>query len=255
MNYLEIRKKYGFYRKVVIVLAVLLILFVAWMVKDRTIQTLCILFINALLFLFIALIRRGYLRSGTKLLHMDLDLLSQKQYIELKKDAKRTIIKMDVTLTSVGYSYMIGDFDAAIKEASEALTNQKLKQKYRDFLESYLIRSTVLGNPDLTRNELELMLNKMSISDLSLAEKTKSVSIALYDLTIAHQSNDYFEELENKFKYQQLEITYYQALNSKLKGDMIRVNELFRKLAQEDEKLYIVRKSKEFLNSESINQR
>ena len=37
MNYLEIRKKYGFYRKVVIVLAVLLILFVAWMVKDTSI--------------------------------------------------------------------------------------------------------------------------------------------------------------------------------------------------------------------------
>ena len=40
---------------------------------------------------------------------------------------------MDVTLTSVGYFYMIGDFDAAIKEAYEALTNQKLKPKYRDF--------------------------------------------------------------------------------------------------------------------------
>ena len=78
MNYLEIRKKYGFYRKVAIVLAVLLSLFVAWMVKDRTIQTLCIFFINALLFLFIALIRRGYVRSSTKLLHMDLDLPSWK---------------------------------------------------------------------------------------------------------------------------------------------------------------------------------
>ena len=255
MNYLEIRKKYGFYRKVVIVLAVLLILFVAWMVKDRTIQTLCILLINALLFLSISIIRRGYLRNGTKLLHMDLDLPSWKQYIELNKDAKRAIIQMDVTLTSVGYSYMIGDFDAAIKESSKALTNQKLKLKYRDFLESYLIRSSILAHPDLTRNELELMLNKMSISDPSLAEKTKSVSIALYDLTIAHQSNDYFEDLENEFKYQQLEITYYQALNSKLKGDMTRANELFRKLAQEDEQLYIVRKSKEFLNSESINQR
>ncbi|OFL47877.1 MULTISPECIES: hypothetical protein [unclassified Streptococcus] len=253
MNYLEIRKKYGFYRKVVIVLAVLLILFVAWMVKDRTIQTLCILLINALLFLSISIIRRGYLRNGTKLLHMDLDLPSWKQYIELNKDAKRAIIQMDVTLTSVGYSYMIGDFDAAIKESSKALTNQKLKLKYRDFLESYLIRSSILAHPDLTRNELELMLNKMSISDPSLAEKTKSVSIALYDLTIAHQSNDYFEDLENEFKYQQLEITYYQALNSKLKGDMTRANELFRKLAQEDEQLYIVRKSKEFLNSESIN--
>lgn len=253
MNYLEIRKKYGFYRQVVIVLAVLLSLFIAWMVKDRTIQTFCILFINALLFLFIALIRRGYLRSGTKLLHMDLDLLSWQQYIELNKSAKRALIKLDVTLTSVGYSYMIGDFDAAIKEASEAMTDQKLKPKYRDFFESYLVRSTVLANPNLTRDQLDLMLNKMSISDSSLAEKTKSVSIALYDLTIAHQSNDYFEELENEFKYQQLEITYYQALNSKLKGDMTRANELFRKLAQEDEQLYIVRKSKGFLNSESIN--
>ena len=253
MNYLEIRKKYGFYRQVVIVLAVLLSLFIAWMVKDRTIQTFCILFINALLFLFIALIRRGYLRSGTKLLHMDLDLLSWQQYIELNKSAKRALIKLDVTLTSVGYSYMIGDFDAAIKEASEAMTDQKLKPKYRDFLESYLIRSTVLANPDLTRDQLNLILNKMSISDPSLAEKTKSVSIALYDLTIAHQFNDYFEELENEFKYQQLEIIYYQALNSKLKGDMTRANELFRKLAQEDEQLYIVRKSKGFLNSESIN--
>ena len=252
MNYLEIRKKYGFYRKVAIVLAVLLSLFVAWMVKDRTIQTLCVLFISALLFLFIALIRRGYVRSGTKLLHMDLDLPSWKQYIELKKVAKRAIIKMDVTLTSVGYSYMIGDFDAAIKEASEAMTDQKLKSKYRDFLESYLIRSTVLANPNLTRDQLDFILNKMSISDPTLAERTKNVSFSLYDLTISHQSNDYFEELENEFKYQQLEITYYQALNSKLKGDMTRANELFRKLAQEDEQLYIVQKSKEFLKSESI---
>jgi len=113
-------------------------------VKDRTIQTLCIFFINALLFLFIALIRRGYVRSSTKLLHMDLDLPSWKQYIELKKVAKRAIIKMDVTLTSVVYSYMIGDFDAAIKAA--------LKPKYRDFFESYLIRSSILAHPELTRD-------------------------------------------------------------------------------------------------------
>ena len=63
MNYLEIRKKYGFYRKVVIVFGCSSHSFVAWMVKDRTIQTLCILFINTLLFLFIALIRRGYVRE------------------------------------------------------------------------------------------------------------------------------------------------------------------------------------------------
>ena len=133
MNYLELRKRYAFYRKVAIVLAVLLILCVDWMVNDRSFQFFCILLINALLFLSISIIRRGDLRNGTKLLHMNLDLPSWKQYIELNKDAKRAIIQMDVTLTSVGYFYMIGDFDAAIKEAYEALTNQKLKPKYRDF--------------------------------------------------------------------------------------------------------------------------
>ena len=44
----------------------------------------------------------------------------------------------------------------------------------------------------------------------------------------------------------------YQALNFKIKGDITRANELFRKVAQEDEQLYIVQKSKEFLKSESI---
>ena len=60
MNYLELRKRYAFYRKVAIVLAVLLILCVAWMVNDRSFQFFCILLINALLFLSISTIRRGY---------------------------------------------------------------------------------------------------------------------------------------------------------------------------------------------------
>ena len=80
--------------------------------------------------------------------------------------------------------------------------------------------------------------------------KTKKVCLALYDLTIAHQSNDYFEDLSNDFKYQQLEIIYYQALNATLKGDQHRANDLFHKLISEDESLYIVRKAKQYLKDE-----
>ena len=69
--------------------------------------------------------------------------------------------------------YMIGDFDVAIKEGFEANDWSKLKPKYRDSLESYLIRSTVLANPNLNQS-LIFMLNKMSISDSSQAEKTES---------------------------------------------------------------------------------
>ena len=56
---------------------------------------------------------------------------------------------------------MIGDFDATIKEASKQRLI-KTKPKYRDSLESYLIRSDSSANPNLTRDELDLMLNKMS---------------------------------------------------------------------------------------------
>lgn len=153
-------------------------------------------------------------------------------------------------LTSVAYSFMMGDFDAVIKEAREALSQKELPQKYKNFFESYLMRSTVLTDPDLSREELEAQLNGLTITDPTLAEKTKEVCLALYDLTIAHQSNDYFEDLSNDFKYQQLEIIYYQALNATLKGDKSRAEELFRKLVSEDESLYIVRKAQQYLKDE-----
>ena len=105
------------------------------------------------------------------------------------------------------------------------------------------MRSTVLTDPDLSRGELEGRLNELTITDPTLAEKTRKVCLALYDLTIAHQSND-------DFKYQQLEIIYYQALNATLKGDQHRANELFHKLVSEDESLYIVRKAKKYLRDE-----
>ena len=153
-------------------------------------------------------------------------------------------------LTSVAYSFMMGDFDIVIKEAREAISQRELPQKYKNFFESYLIRSIVLTDPDLSRKELEAQLNELTITEPTLAEKTKKVCLALYDLTIAHQSNDYFEGLSNDFKYQQLEIIYYQALNATLKRDKHRAKELFRKLISEDESLYIVRKAKQYLENE-----
>lgn len=163
---------------------------------------------------------------------------------------KKPILQIDMKLTSVAYSFMMGDFDAVIKEAREALSQTALPQKYKNFFESYLIRSIVLTDPDLSREELEAQLNGLTITAPTLAEKTKEVCLALYDLTIAHQSNDYFEDLSNDFKYQQSEIIYYQALNAALKGDKHRANDLFHKLVSEDESLYIVRKAKRYLKDE-----
>ena len=250
MNYYQMRKNYRLYIRSAGVLAMFLIICIGFVVTDTLFQTAGLLLVLAGLFLFIHLLKKSYTNKCNTLLHVDLDLAFWQQYLQLNKNVKKPILQIDMKLTSVAYSFMMGDFDAVIKEAREALSQTALPQKYKNFFESYLIRSIVLTDPDLSREELEAQLNGLTITAPTLAEKTKEICLALYDLTIAHQSNDYFEDLSNDFKYQQLEIIYYQALNAALKGDKHRANDLFHKLVSEDESLYIVRKAKRYLKDE-----
>ena len=250
MDYKTLRKNYRLYIRSAGLLAMLLIFCIGLVVRDTLLQTGGVLLVIACLILFIQLLKKSYTNKCNTLLHVDLDLAFWQQYLQLNKNVKKAISQIDIKLTSVAYSFMMGDFDIVIKEAREALSQKDCPQKYKNFFESYLIRSIVLTNPDLTREELEAQFNELTITDPTLAEKTRKVCLALYDLTIAHQSNDYFEDLSNDFKYQQLEIIYYQALNATLKGDKSRAEELFRKLVSEDESLYIVRKAQQYLKDE-----
>lgn len=250
MNYCQMRKNYRLYIRSAGLLAMLLIICIGFVVTDTLFQIAGLLLVLAGLFLFTHLLKKSYTNKCNTLLHVDLDLAFWQQYLQLNKNVKKPILQIDMKLTSVAYSFMMGDFDAVIKEAREAINQTDYPQKYTNFFESYLIRSIVLIDPDLTREELEGRLNELTITDPTLAEKTKEVCLALYDLTIAHQSNDYFEGLRNDFKYQQLEIIYYQALNAALKGNQHRAKALFHKLVSEDESLYIVRKAKQYLKDE-----
>ena len=250
MDYKTLRKNYRLYIRSAGLFAMLLIICIGLLVRDPLFQTAGLLLVLAGLFLFIHLLKKSYTNKCNTMLHVDLDLAFWQQYLQLNKNVKKAISQIDIKLTSVAYSFMMGDFDIVIKEAREALSQKDCPQKYKNFFESYLIRSIVLTDPDLTREELEGRLNELTITDPTLAEKTKEVCLALYDLTIAHQSNDYFEGLSNDFKYQQLEIIYYQALNAALKGDQHRANDLFHRLVSEDESLYIVQKAKQYLKDE-----
>lgn len=250
MDYKTLRKNYRLYIRSAGLLAMLLIICIGFVVRDTLLQTTALFLVLAGLFLFIQWIKKSYTNKCNTLLHVDLDIAFWQQYLQLNKNVKKPILQIDMKLTSVAYSFMMGDFDIVIKEAREALSQTDCPQKYKNFFESYLIRSIVLTDPDLSREELEGRLNELTITDPTLAEKTRKVCLALYDLTIAHQSNDYFEDLSNDFKYQQLEMIYYQALNATLKGDNSRAEELFRKLVSEDESLYIVRKAKHYIEDE-----
>lgn len=246
MDYQAVRKKYTLYTRVAEILTMVLILCVTFAVSEIPMRTGGILVIVAGVALAIYLINKWYLSTVAKLLHIDLDFTSWEQYIETNKEAKRAILRLDAATSEVSLAYMTGDFETAIRKAKEILNRDGLQPQFRNVLQSYLIRSVVLSQPKLSREELEEMIGELTITDPTLAEKTKKMSDALYDLTIAHESNDYFEGLTNEFKYPQLEIIYYKALNAAIKGETNRARELLNQLTGEDERLYVVRIGKEF---------
>ena len=251
MDYQAVRKKYTLYTRGAGILTMVLILCITFAVSEINMRTGGILVIVAGLALAIYLINKWYLSTVAKLLHMDLDFVSWEQYIEMNKEAKRAVLRLDAETSEVSLAYMTGDFETAIRKAKEILNQDGLPPQYRNVLQSYLVRSVVLSQPELSREELGEMLGELTITDPTLAEKTKKMSVALYDLTIAHESNDYFETLTNEFKYPQLEIIYYKAVNAAIKGDTNRAHELLSQLAGEDERLYVVKMGKNVLNTDN----
>ena len=249
MDYQSVRKKYTLYTRCAGILTMVLILCVMFAVSDITMRTGGVLVIVAGVALAIYLINKWYLSTVAKLLHMDLDFTSWEQYIETNKEAKRAVLRLDAATSEVSLAYMTGDFETAIRKVKEILSQDGLPPQFRNVLQSYLIRSVVLSHPELSREELEEMIGELTITDPTLAEKTKKMSVALYDLIIAHESNDYFETLTNEFKYPQLEIIYYKALNAAIKGDTDRATELLSQLNGEDERLYVVRRGKQLLET------
>ena len=249
MDYQTVRKKYTLYTRVAGILTMVLILCVTFAVSDIPMRTGGVLVIVAGLAIVIYVINKWYLSTVAKLLHMDLEFTSWEQYIETNKEAKRAVLRLDAATSEVSLAYMTGDFETAIRKAKEILSQDGLQPQFRNVLQSYLIRSVVLSQPELSREGLGDMIGELTITDPTLAEKTKKMSVALYDLTIAHESNDYFETLTNEFKYPQLEIIYYKALNAAIKGDTDRATELLSQLNGEDERLYVVRRGKQLLET------
>ena len=86
------------------------------------------------LVLFIQLLKKSYNNKCNTLLHVDLDLAFWQQYLQLNKNVKKAISQIDMKLTSVAYSFMMGDFDIVIKEAREILSQTDCPQKYKNFL-------------------------------------------------------------------------------------------------------------------------
>ena len=169
MDYQSVRKKYTLYTRGAGILTMVLILCITFAASEITMRTGGILVIVAGLALAIYLINKWYLSTVAKLLHMDLDFTSWEQYIEMNKEAKRAVLRLDAATSEVSLAYMTGDFETAIRKAKEILNQDGLPLQYRNVLQSYLVRSVVLSQPELSREELGEMIGELTITDPTLA--------------------------------------------------------------------------------------
>ena len=84
------------------------------------------------------------------------------------------------------------------------------------------------------------------------AEKEEVIQkqLAIYDILVDQQPNDYFDHVTGSQAFQRLENRYFKGLNTYLKGDMELAVSLFEEIVQEDERLYFVQMAKQWLRSE-----
>ena len=122
--------------------------------------------------------------------------------------------------------------DAVLKE----VTNNKFSQ-----LESMYLKAV----------EFEELLSDY----LADYELLKMAYRARYDLLVKKEPNDaVLKEVTNN-KFSQLESMYLKAVNEYLKGNRNKAMELFRTIAKEDERLYLVRMAQAYLDSENSGEK
>lgn len=101
MDFQSVRKKYTLYTRCAGIFAIVLILCVPLVASEFTMQMGSLLVIIAGLVLIIYLINKWYLTTVEKLLHVDSDLASWKQYIKMNKEGKRAVLLLVAATSEV----------------------------------------------------------------------------------------------------------------------------------------------------------
>ena len=113
------------------------------------------------------------------------------------------------------------------------------------------MNANLFSRPDLKEDEFEELLSDY----LADYEPLKMAYRARYDLLVKKEPNDaVLKEVTNN-KFSQLESMYLKAVNEYLKGNRNKAMELFRTIAKEDERLYLVRMAQAYLDSENSGEK
>ena len=250
-DYKELRKRYNIPVIVLLVILALPFLYVVQVTQSKSIATICFL-IYLMIELILVIIKDILLiKKLNSLIYEDINLDLMASYILNQKRKSIKTIKARVQVATIFYFYRIGAFGSIEAVVDELKKIQKFTDVEQVKLNEILLNANLFSRPDLKEDEFEELLSDY----LADVEPLKMAYRARYDLLVKKEPNDaVLKEVTNN-KFSQLESMYLKAVNEYLKGNRNKAMELFRTIAKEDERLYLVRMAQAYLDSENSGEK
>ena len=250
-DYKELRRRYNIPVIVILLILALPFLYAVQVTQSKRIATICFL-IYLLIELILVIIKDTLLiKKLNSLIYKDINLDLMASYILNQKRKSIKTIKARVQVATIFYFYRIGDFGSIEAVVDELKKNQKFTDAEQVKLNEILLNANLFSRPDLKEDEFEELLSDY----LADVEPLKMAYRARYGLLVKKEPNDaVLKEVTNN-KFSQLESMYLKAVNEYLKGNRNKAMELFRTIAKEDERLYLVRMAQAYLDSENSGEK
>lgn len=250
-DYKELRKRYNIPVIVILIILALPFLYIVQVTQSKRIATICFL-IYLLMELILVIIKDTLLvKKLNSLIYQDINLDLMASYILNQKRKSIKTIKARVQIATIFYSYRIGDFASIEAVVDELKNNQKFTDAEQVKLNEILLNANLFSRPDLKEDEFEELLSDY----LADVEPLKMAYRARYDILVKKEPNDAVLKEGTTTKFAQLESMYLKAVNEYLKGNRNEAMELFRTIAKEDERLYLVRMAQAYLDSENSGEK
>ena len=250
-DYKELRKRYNIPVIVILIILALPFLYIVQVTQSKRIATICFL-IYLLMELILVIIKDTLLvKKLNSLIYQDINLDLMASYILNQKRKSIKTIKARVQVATIFYFYRIGDFGSIEAVVDELKKIQKFTDVEQVKLNEILLNANLFSRPDLKEDEFEELLSDY----LADVEPLKMAYRARYDILVKKEPNDAVLKEGTTTKFAQLESMYLKAVNEYLKGNRNEAMELFRTIAKEDERLYLVRMAQAYLDSENSGEK
>lgn len=250
-DYKELRKRYNIPVIVILIILALPFLYIVQVTQSKKIALICFLIYLPFELVLVIIKDTLLIKKLNSLIYKDINLDLMASYILNQKRKSIKTIKARVQVATIFYFYRIGDFGSIEAVVDELKKIQKFTDVEQVKLNEILLNANLFSRPDLKEDEFEELLSDY----LADVEPLKMAYRARYDILIKKEPNDDVLKEGTNTKFTQLESMYLKAVNESLKGNRNEAMELFRTIATEDERLYLVRMAQAYLDSENSGEK